>query len=246
MDRLLRLLKDYYSRECSMNRIYCSIVQRVSNRNGHDPIFDAFMIVINYLMFDTYKNVVVLEGMLSTFKDRSMYHTVSYIDRSIPININHVDGVDDILNLLSTILRIEKSLNQSIIDDYTEFYYEGDNDNNDGEHSTLNGSDEQFKSHIKSILHCITIDIEERLNMLSSLTRVAHASIFCTCGYELPRLVSIDVKERYTYSKSSKGSSSMILTIHCPRCGRVYHSIVDGNSSVCNGREDIDDLHCYS
>ncbi len=245
MDRLLRLLKGYYSRECSMNRIYCSVVQKVSNNDGHEPILDAFMTVINYLIFDTYKNVVVLGEVLSKLKDKSMYETVSCIDSSsIPININHVDG-DGILNLLSTILRIEKSLSHSITHDYIE-YYEGNNDDSDGEYLALNDNSEQLKYHIKSILHCITTDIEERLYMLSSLTRVAHATIFCTCGYELPRLVSIDVKEGCTCSSKSKSKSkSMMLTIHCPRCGRVYHSMITANS-IYDGREGVDDLHCYS
>ncbi|MFN4336226.1 MAG: hypothetical protein ACK4FV_01405 [Candidatus Nitrosocaldus sp.] len=251
MDRLHRLLKDYYSRECSMNRIYCSIAQQVSKDDSHDPILDVFMMVINYLIFDTYKNVVVLGEMLSKLKDKSMYEAVSDIDSSssMLMNINRVYGGEDIPNLLSTILCIEKSLSHSIIHDYIEYYegnnynynYSGNYNGNDGVYPTLNGIDEQLKYHIKSILHAITIDIEERLYMLSALARVAHATIFCTCGYELPRLVSIDVKGGTCSSKSK----SMILTIHCPRCGRAYHSIVDCNSR-CDGRECSNDLHCYS
>ncbi|MEM4350071.1 MAG: hypothetical protein QW712_06580 [Candidatus Nitrosocaldus sp.] len=249
MDRILSILKDYYIRECRMNMIYCSILRQVgssSNNNGH---YSMLITIINYLTLDTYKNVTVLGEMLS----KVMHYAASDIDSrrcSIPVNINHVD-VGDILNLLSTILRIEKGLSYSMVHDYTEFYEEDDGCHHN--HDDNNNNDEE--SYIKGILHCISIDIEERINILSSLTRALNAIVFCICGYELPRLVSIvDVQEGCIYSSKSKSmsnssnstSSKMMLTIQCPRCGKVYHGMIDGSGSTCNGRESSNDLHCYS
>ncbi|MEM2923207.1 MAG: hypothetical protein QW560_02180 [Candidatus Nitrosocaldus sp.] len=240
MDRILSLLKDYYARECRMNRMYCSILQRVSTHNGNDSML---AMVMNYLMLDTYKNVTVLGEMLPKFK--SIHHIASDVKRSIPININQ----DDILNLLSTILHIEKDLNQNMVYDYTEFYKEessSDDDSNNG-CSAPNGNDEQFKLPIKSILRCISIDIEERLNMLSSLTSAVYTTIFCACGYELPRIASIDVQHGGCTCRSQKESRLiMMITIHCPRCGRVHHSMVGHSNGASDCREARDDINCYS
>ncbi|GBC72957.1 hypothetical protein HRbin04_00352 [archaeon HR04] len=258
---ILSVVKGYYARECRMNRLYCSILQQISSKNYGQML----SMVINYLILDTYKNVTVLGEILSKHKDGSMHNTASYVD-SIRINPLNLDGGEGVLYLLSTILRIEKDLSQSMVHEYTEFYreeYSSNYYNDDSNmHPTPNCSDEQ--SQIKSILHCISIDIEKRLNMLSSLASVACATIFCTCGYELPRIVSIDVQhDGCICSKSQKkkemregdeeeeeGESRMMvmmLTIHCPRCGKVYHSMV-GNSAngSASGKEASKDINCYS
>lgn len=240
------MLKGYYARECRMNSMYCSILHRMSSDEDNDPLILA---VINYLMLDTYKNVTVLAEMLSRIENRSVVYTTLEADRSI--SMNHTGG--DVLDLLSSILRIEKDMSKSIVHDFNE---DGSDSSvghlyDDYEYSqysiTVDGNSDKLKSYIKSVLRYISIDIEERLSILSSLTRAVHATTFCACGYELPRIVSIDLQQEgctcSSRSMSSKGRMVM-LTVHCPRCGRAYHSMVEG--SVCDGREAGRDLHCYS
>ncbi|MEM4285966.1 MAG: hypothetical protein QW684_07160 [Candidatus Nitrosocaldus sp.] len=47
-------------------------------------------------------------------------------------------------------------------------------------------------------------------------------------------------------NSSNSTSSKIMLAIQCPRCGKVYHGMIDGSGSTCNGRESSNDLHCYS
>ncbi|MCS6767555.1 MAG: hypothetical protein RMJ59_01450 [Candidatus Nitrosocaldus sp.] len=225
MDRLIDMLKGYYARECRMNRVYCSILQGMSSDDEHDHLLVA---VINYLMLDTYKNLSVLGDILSRVGDGGI--STLAVDRT-PVYVSNGDGRGrgNMLDLLSSVLRMEKGLSQNLAHDccYDEDDIYDDDNLNDGPRSSCPapiGYSNQLRSHIRSVLRCISIDIEERLNILSSLTRATNATIFCACGYELPRMVSVDVQKGCTCSRSR---TMMMLTIHCPRCGRTYHNVVD-------------------